>query len=441
MQYKIATLLASLFLGANAYAQDFSNVPITDGFDAMMQRAEKENPNFRRDLNALNTDISKKTAVMLQIANKTTAIKEVPVIFHVVLSSSQMNQIGGTAGVEERIQSQLNALNDDFNATNADKATIPAEFKSLYGNVGIHFALAHKDPQGNYTPGYEIVSTTKNGFDVQSGTMGSKFACSDAKFKSSGGADAWDTKRYVNIWVINITPAGVGGVGTPPPYAVYGGTSHFPWNEQGIAIAYFAFGKKTQSGQYFPAQSAKNGRTLVHEMGHYFNLFHPFGMSTMNNTNCTDDDGVSDTPLESGPVQSTCPNFPLLDKCTNTFPGVMFMNHMDYTADTCRTMFTLEQAARVNVELQTNGYRETLFNNDDLINFWPQSVADMNGATKVSLYPNPANNSCIIDYKETPSKIVVLNSLGQIVKSLQKIGSKNTTIDLSEVVAGNYIVK
>jgi hypothetical protein len=442
MQYKLGTLVAGLLLSTGVFAQDFSNKPITDGFDAMMQRAAENNPNFKQELNALHADIRTKASSLQHVANKTTATQEVPIVFHVVLTSTQIAQIGGTAGIEKRIQSQLNALNDDFNATNADNTTIPPAFKTLYGNMNVKFSLCHKDPQGNYTPGYEIITTTKSGFDIKNGTTGSKYACSDAKFTSSGGADAWDTKKYVNVWVINITPAGVGGVGTPPPYAVYGGTTQFPWNEQGIAIAYFAFGKKENSTQYFPAASAKVGRTLVHEMGHFFNLFHPFGMSTMDNSSCSDDDGVNDTPLESGPVQSTCPNFPLLDNCSGTFPGVMFMNHMDYSADTCRTMFTLAQAGRANVELASGGFRETLLNNDDLINYWPASVNELAEKTKVSIYPNPAGNNCMIDYSNTPDKIVIINTLGQIVKTVNPdANSRNTVIDLSNVAAGNYIVK
>jgi len=445
MYKKITAALLGICTYGTAIAQSTTQTTIIDGWDLLMKNSEKVNPNFKQDLRTLNAQIQQKTAVMMQsnAMQKTTAVKEIPIVFHIVLNQSQINQLGGTSGIAERIQSQLDVLNKDFNAGNTDSGTIPAAFKPLYGNMGIKFSLAHKAPNGSYSPGYEIVTTTKSGFDIQSGTAGSTYYCSDAKFTSAGGADAWDTKKYINVWILSITPMGVGGVGTPPPYPAYGGTSMFPWNEQGIAISYMAFGKRTNGSQFFPLQAAIAGRTLVHEMGHFFNLFHPFGMSTMDNKTCTDDDGVNDTPLESGPTQSICPSFPLLDTCSKTFPGVMFMNHMDYSADTCRTMFTKEQAARANVELAGGGYRDQLGNDPGLIYWWSSSVANIAINNEVSVYPNPATDACTINCNDAVAKrIDIINNLGQVVHTI--VPAANETIihaDLSNLAKGVYVIK
>ncbi len=445
MYKKITAALLSICTYSIAIAQSNSPTNMIDGWDLLMKNSEKANPNFKQDLQKLNEQIQQKTAIILQrtAAQKTTAVKEIPIVFHIVLDQNQINQLGGTNGIIERVQSQLEVLNKDFNAANADSLTIPAAFKSLYGNAGIKFSLAHKAPDGNYSPGYEIITTTKSGFDIQNGTTGTGYYCSDAKFTSSGGADAWDTKKYINVWILNITPIGIGGVGTPPPYPIYGGTSIFPWNEQGIVISYMAFGKRTNSSQFFPLNAAVAGRTLVHEMGHFFNLFHPFGMSTMDNKTCTDDDGVNDTPLESAPTQSICPSFPLLDTCSKTFPGVMFMNHMDYSADTCRTMFTKEQAARMNVELAGGGYREQLGNDPGLIHWWPSSVNNVVDNNDVAIYPNPATNSCTINCNNNTAKsIEFINNLGQVVYTI--IPAANETIvhaELNNLAKGVYVIK
>ncbi len=446
MLRKYTLLGAITLLSLSASAQDFSDLKVTDGFDFLMTRAQEANPNYKADVAKLNAHIRQQGQVFMQAnaANKSTAANNtIPVVFHIVLTDAQLQQIGGAAGVEERVKTQMEVLNADYNAMNADSATIPGAFKSLYGKLGVNFALAHKDPKGNYTPGYEIVTTVQNAFDVQAGSTGSKFACSDAKFKSSGGADAWDTRKYMNVWVINITPFGVGGVGTPPPYPAYGGTTQFPWEEQGIAIAYFAFGKQTDAAQYFPAKAAKAGRTLVHETGHFLNLFHPFGMSTFDNSSCTDDDGVADTPPESKPTQSTCPNFPLLDVCSPNAPGVMFMNHMDYSADTCRTMFTKEQAARMNVELVNGGYRYSLLQNPDVLYMWPTSVVELANDLSFVVFPNPAVNECVVrfDSKLHGREILISNSLGQVTKRIAIAGGNgNVAIDVSGMAKGVYSI-
>jgi hypothetical protein len=443
MQKTLLAVLFSLCSFTYSQAQDQISTTVTDGFDLMMKRAAQANPNFMQDLRQLHADIHAKTEMLLQPNNayKTTAVKEVPIVFHVLLTQPQIDQLGGTVGIEARIKSQVEVLNQDFNAANPDNTKIPAAFKPLYGNANIKFMLAHKDPKGQYSAGYEIIVSSKNGYDIQGGTTGSTYYCSDAKYASSGGAEAWDTKKYINVWVLNITPTGVGGAGTPPPYDIYGGTSAFPWAEQGIVLSYMGFGKKTDNSQYFPLQAAKVGRTLVHEMGHYFNLFHPFGISTMDNKDCLDDDGVSDTPLEAGPVQSTCPSFPLLDVCNPNMPGVMFMNHMDYTADSCRHMFTHEQAARMNVELATGGYREGLTSDPTIIYNWPTSVTDANETGRMMMYPNPASGYFTMQFSgELPATVTVTNAMGQVVKTIAP-NSPTTTTDISGLAKGIYIIK
>ena len=442
---KIFTLLLILFGCTLATSAQNNATYITDGFDFLMTRAKNNNPTYDVDVAKLNAELREKSKLTTtgNSAAKTTAASAIPVIFHIVLTETQLQQIGGAAGVKERVLSQLDVLNADFNAANADSGTIPVPFKPLYGNAHIRFELAHKGPDNNYTPGYEIITTTKGGFNVQSGTMGSQSACSDVKFKSSGGADQWDPKKYLNIWITNITPAGVGGVGTPPPYPAYGGTALFPWNEQGVVINYNGFGKQTNSSQSFPWAAAKAGRTLVHELGHFFNLFHPFGISTFNNTNCTDDDGVNDTPKESVPTQSTCPSFPLLDICSPSSPGVMFMNHMDYSADSCRTMFTLEQVARMNVELAPGGYRDSLLYHPDLIYYWPQSITNINNDVTVQVYPNPASQYCYVETDNVnirAKEILLVNNLGQIIQRLIP-ETRSIAIPLSGLPSGVYHIK
>ncbi len=436
-------MLTSLLL-AGLYtcgcAQDLSTAPVIDIFEKRMAMRDKEDPDFRRKVAQMNNEIQQKAKLLNtgKASAKTTAVREIPVIFHVVLNTAQIAQLGGQAGIEERIKSQMEVLNEDFNAMNADSVEIPGAFKPLYGNMNFRFSLARKDPGGNPISGYEIITTTKSSFDALTGTMGSTLDCSDAKFTASGGVDAWDTKKYLNVWVVSISPAGVAGIGTPPPYPAYGGTASYPWNEQRIALGYHPLGKRTKISPYFPSPPSRNGRTLVHEVGHFFNLFHPFGIYTLNNSSCTDDDGVTDTPPQALPTQSICPTFPVTDTCSPNSPGIMFMNHMDYTADSCRLMFTIEQAARANVELDTGGYRYSLLDNAGLI--WPYSINDISRDETV-LFPNPANSSCIIRFAgQIPKQVLLLNSLGQTMAAYEPTGSK-LAMKLDGIAKGIYIVR
>jgi hypothetical protein len=422
-------LVLSLLVGAplTQYAQETTG--FSDPFDMIFKRAAARNPNFEQDAQAFQAEIANKAEKYYTpgTAQRTTGInRTVPVVFHIVMSKSQM---ADTAKIIARIKTQIDVLNQDFNADNADKTNIPAAFKPLHADMDIRFALAKFDPKGNPTNGYEFVETTKTSFDADDqGSHGSTYYCSDAKYKVSGGADAWDTKRYMNVWVVsNITPMGVGGVGTPPPYNIYGGTDILPWEEQGVVMLY----------SYLGSQTSEKGRVLTHEAGHFFNLFHTFGMGTFDNSDCKDDDGVSDTPPQAAPTQSTCPTFPVTDVCSPASPGIMFVNHMDYSAGSCRVMFTQGQKARVYVETEDKeGFRYSLFMNPYLT-----SVADAAQASAINIYPNPTSGNfrVVFGSSDVPQKVRVFNQLGQMVQTQDvSRGSAQLDIDMSHLPKGTY---
>ncbi len=415
-----------------------------DPFDKLMSQARAVNPGFEQDVQSLNNTIQYRASQLNGRLSKTASLGTIPVIFHIVLDSAKVAQMGGVSGIEQRIQSQMDVLNEDYNAANADSTNIPGAFKPLYSNVDVKFGLAHTDPNGKYTPGYEIIYTNKAGFDAENSVMGSKFACSDVKFTASGGVESWNTEKYLNVWVTNILPMGVGGIGTPPPYPAYGGTALLPWNEQGIVLAYFVLGRQTNPNQYFPAPTAAKGRALVHEAGHFFNLFHPFGMSTMDNSNCQDDDGVADTPPQAAPTMGTCPTFPVTDNCSNATPGIMFVNHMDYASDACRYMFSTDQKSRMHVELASGGNRYSLLQNPQLLQPGVMGIKDV-AAHKigVDVYPNPATENIRIRIQQgmTLQNISFRNSLGQEVLSVKGcVAQDNIMIDVSALPKGLYLI-
>lgn len=248
------------------------------------------------------------------------AVVVVPVVVHVVLKDP--GQVS-----DAQIQSQINVLNTDYTAENADSTRIPAVWKSLFGDMRVEFCLAERTPDGNPTNGIDRVKTNVSTFSITD-------AVSRVKHAATGGADAWDTRKYMNIWICNLEN-GTLGVGTPPGL--------YPDGEDGIVIQYNAFGTV---GNLLPAFN--KGRTCTHETGHYFNLLHPWGDE---DGTCSPGDYVDDTPPESDPVYG-CPAFPVLsDQCTPDYPGVMFMNFMGYANDSCMSLFTAGQVTRAQAGL------------------------------------------------------------------------------------------
>eukprot|EP00887_Chlorella_sp_A99_P007791 scaffold20.g7791.t1 len=84
------------------------------------------------------------------------------------------------------------------------------------------------------------------------------------------------------------------------------------------------------------------GRTLTHELGHYFGLLHTFGSCD------ADPDGVGDTPAELD-AASGCPA--KRDSCPSQAGADPVWSFMDYSDDSCMMRFSLGQVARMQAVL------------------------------------------------------------------------------------------
>lgn len=366
----------------------------------------------------------------------------IPVVFHVLLNEKQIAEIGGTDKIIQRIESQVAVLNEDFNALNADSAAIPGGFKQLFGNAGLSFALAHTAPDGSATPGYEITVVKRDGFNIEGG-WGSGFGFSGAKYPQGGGSAAWDVSSYLNIWIINPLDFGsetdVLGLAVPP-YLTRGNTG-VGVVERGIVLHYAAFGNKKDVPGYYLRGSDK-GRTLTHEVGHYFELLHVWGDDE---GKCPDnggsDDGIADTPPQAYPTYN-CPTYPKFDACTKTGDGIMYMNYMDYSGDLCLLMFSHGQVARMQTSVQPGGDAYSLTQQDRLLAY-PDPASPI-GKNEYTVYPNPADNVLNIAFKkqaEGLQNIFITDIAGRVMMSeVYQLQSSFYSFPTAHLSAGMYFV-
>ena len=249
-------------------------------------------------------------------------ITVIPVVVHVVSKTSAQNIS------DAQIESQIEVLNRDFRRNNPDTASTPAAFAPLIADARVEFELATTDPAGNPTNGITRTTTTVDAF-VDDDRV---------KAAATGGADAWATDRFLNIWVCQLGNSLLG-------YAQFPGG---PANTDGVVILHSAFGTTGTAAAPFDL-----GRTTTHEIGHWLNLRHIWGDD---GTGCSGTDFVADTPNAAGPNYGA-PTFPSVT-CSNGPNGDLFMNYMDYVDDVAMFMFTTDQVTRMQACL--DGDRSTI---------------------------------------------------------------------------------
>ncbi len=196
-----------------------------------------------------------------------SGLVRIPVVVHVIWHTATENIS------DAKIQSQIDVINADFRRLNADASATPAAFAGVAADARIEFALAVRDPNCAPTTGITRTNTTATGWTRnQTGMLSA----------AGGGHDPWDVTKYLNIWVANYTD-GLLGKGSFPG---------MPAAQQGVRCHYRAFGTVA------PVLATYNlGRTLTHEIGHYFNLLHIWGDD---GTACTGSDAVARHPEPGG---------------------------------------------------------------------------------------------------------------------------------------------
>jgi hypothetical protein len=299
------------------------------------------------------------------------------------------------------VLSQIETINKDFNAENDNIQGVADEFKSVIGNAGIRFCLAAIDPNGKATTGIVRTKTDKPEIGLSD----------DLYFSANGGSDAWNTDKYLNIWVAN-TGNLLSGLGSYPNQTLP--------EKTGVIIhpKYFGVNGHSKYGL---------GRVATHEIGHYLGLKHLWA----DDTDCNTDDDVIDTPPQKE-AYVDCPSFPQ-DGCSES---EMFMNFMDYVDDPCMAMFTQGQCDRMLATINT--YRSGFIGNN------VSCLTARNLAyNPLLIYPNPSSDLFICSYAIAPMQMVrysLYNAIGQFIKAEEKLVNRNFYIDLQSFPSGLYFL-
>lgn len=308
------------------------------GFDHIHQTRLAVDPQYANQVQLNEQKIRKfitesKSRSVLGFGTLSTAI--IPVVVHVIHTGGAVGTIYNPTDAD--IQGAIDYLNKVY----AADASVTTGSVAL----GIQFVLAKRTPYCSATTGIERID----------GSSIPNYAANGVNANNTNGTDEinvknlsrWDPSSYYNIWVVDKID---GNDGT---------------NGQFIAgYAYFAGAPASLDGTVMLATQMKSGeKTLPHEIGHAFSLYHPFQGSPDKNTcppnnNCnTDGDMVCDTdPISYDQLNGVVNFAPRVgpNPCANNNPYTANTesNFMNYT--TSYLLFTAGQSTRVAAALSSS---------------------------------------------------------------------------------------
>jgi hypothetical protein len=336
-----------------------------------------------------------------------------PIVFHVLHSGTAVGN--GLNLSSSFINAQLQQLNDDFRRA---PGTAGFNTNPVGSDLEIEFCMAAVDPDGNVLaePGIDRINAPAIGLQNPGYTTGYM----DNTVKP---ATIWDPEQYVNVWItpINLFFFNVLGYAQFPSASGLAGLNA---NEGAATTDGVVVSTETVGSISFPNPSGGavgGGRTLTHELGHFFGLRHIWG-----DGGCSADDFCLDTP-ESNGSNSGC-------QIGSSSCGSVDMveNYMDYSDDACMNIFTQDQKARVDAVLLNSPRRVELLSS----NACSGDVADCQAP-----YPQATDLSSTtvangIQLSWTP----IEGSIGcQIRAGLSSVGFQ-TTVTVFEANASEFFV-
>ena len=432
---KILSLSLFIALSISIYGQENHKKCNTTKLVIQELKGNNDYATARENAQLLKNNSTKKTTITI------------PVVIHIIHRQSHSNIGSGTNIPNIQIEDALRILNEDFSKTNPEFPNPPRNtFLNYWGNPDLEFCLATTDPNGNSTSGITRTATAQTNWDADDNTESNAM-----KLNSSGGKDSWDPKKYLNIWVCDLTNSQGGGQTLGYAYlpGLLAGFGQNAWKD-GLVVDYRYFGTNGI------AAPSSDGRTATHEIGHYLGLMHTFceDADTQGNPICCDNDNnnwggyVDDTPATKdiywGNVNSSTNNNTCNDlSYANVFTtDVLDMDENFMSYATATWMFSQGQVdvmiATLNAS-EMNGGRSSLKNSNISTNCSGIVSSALNELNeKISIYPNPSNGKLFISTSEVIKSIKVTNIIGKEIYSNNNFNYNS--IDLINFNNGVYFI-
>lgn len=414
----------------------------------LMQDADRARPGYLKAADQAMRNLVKKA----NIRQKSSSVLTIPVVFHVVYNDSTENI------PDSVIQNQLVILNESFRRQNADTGTLRSSFLPYVADARIEFELARTAPDGSPTTGITRTATAVKHFGGilpygQNQTAQIQQWVTDSLFynlyritnSNLGGISAWDTARYLNIWIgdLRVFEPKINnfeeliflGLASPPynhPNFMGTGFDTLAF-EQGVLMHYVTIGSNNPNTYPAPYglfnSRLDDGGITVHEVGHFLGLRHIWG-----DGGCTADDFIGDTPLSNASGQFGCNKN--RNSCLDSIGGLdlpdMAENYMDYSSDACMNSFTRDQVQVM---------RQALLNlRPDLYSLSQQGWPSRAG--KITGFPNPTRGTVRLQADQIYQELTlrIYNPQGKLMQQLRSSGQETIEIKL-EGPAGLYLIQ
>ncbi|QOI98571.1 MAG: hypothetical protein HRU69_14255 [Flammeovirgaceae bacterium] len=346
-----------------------------------------------------------------QSARQQAGPYQIPVVVHVIHNGEPIGV--GRNIPDAQILSQINVINKDFQRLNADAGNTPPLFSPVAGSMDIEFVLAQRDPNGLPTTGIVRVNGGQSAWSLSQETT----------FKA---LSYWPAEDYLNIWVLNFSGGFIGYAQFP--------VSTLPGLEEyldglaetdGVVVDYQAFGS-IDDGSFDLDPNFNKGRTLTHELGHFFGLRHIWG------DNLCGTDYIDDTPTQRNETTG-CPVHPVSTVC-GTPIITMFQNYMDYTDDACMNLYTQGQVTRMELILDDPSVprRNSLLSSPGLL---PPDCGVLDAAIIEKISPGPVTCGA-----NTQLKLKIRNYSCDPITALKLNYSINGSAPLTTIFTGLNLI-
>ena len=389
---KLFSLFLSSFVVLSAFSQEVYKCYTHEA----MQYQESLTPGYLEAVEA-----SFERAKTSQSQDRST-VYTIPVVVHIVYNDASENLDDSV------VFNQIDILNASFRRTNADTINLRNAFTTIVGDAFIEFQLAQIDPNGQATTGITRTNTTQTSFIGVGG-----FPAEGVKSSTDGGIDPWDQSRYLNIWVCNMSLFGTPfllGYASPPnnlPNWPPGSSDDL---SDGVVIEFEAFGSNNPNILDLGGGAVEvEGKTAVHEVGHYLGLRHIWA-----DGDCTDEYCIDDTPNADDQSDEDCDT--TKNSCTDNIGTLgdlpdMVENYMDYSAETCQNSFTQGQVDLMRGVLENERI--------DLISGNPASTSNFR-QFEFNIYPNPSQGTALIgNIPKENAQLKIYNESGKVIRELK----------------------